>query len=237
MSLVVVSVIVGLAMHLALHPTIARPADRPPRDGRSRARPTFVPRPRLVLLLPLLPAADLQVAGVGDPRHGRDPDDLPDHPARRCRSSTRAWSGGSRAGRSRWSQRALTVVSMGVLTYKGADRAGGDRERGQGGDPELGAEAGLRRATRKRSPARISFAESGCTNCHTYLGTGSLEPRRAGLSPRQRREGQGASSSRSTTSSARAASTQARRCRRSPPSAKTTCTSSPSSSRPPRARE
>ena len=48
------------------------------RPGDDQLRPAA----RLVLLLPLLPAADLQVAGVGDPRHGRDPDDPAGDPAR-----------------------------------------------------------------------------------------------------------------------------------------------------------
>ena len=54
------------------------------RPGDDELRPAA----RLVLLLPLLPAADLQVAGVGDPRHGRHPDDRCSCCCSRCRSST-----------------------------------------------------------------------------------------------------------------------------------------------------
>jgi mono/diheme cytochrome c family protein len=62
----------------------------------------------------------------------------------------------------------LTVVSMGVLTYKGATAEEGTGATGDvarwievqnlpEGDAQQGAEL---------------FAESGCTNCHTYLGSG-----------------------------------------------------------------
>ena len=81
MSLVVVVVIIALACvwkwttpgdHTGtgagwLGPLYSRPGR--PGDDELRAAP------RLVLLLPLLPAPDLQVAGLGDPRNGRDPDD------------------------------------------------------------------------------------------------------------------------------------------------------------------
>ena len=62
----------------------------------------------------------------------------------------------------------LTIVSMGVLTYKGATAeegtsAVGDTERWiqENNIPEGEAQQG----------AEI-FAESGCTNCHLYLGSG-----------------------------------------------------------------
>ena len=66
----------------------------------------------------------------------------------------------------------LTVLSMGVLTYKGATAQEAiasevkaaipswERKQGFAGNKEAVAGANL-------------FAESGCTNCHTYLGTGS----------------------------------------------------------------
>ena len=73
MSLVVVAVIIALACIWyftadgieagLLGPWYATEAD----PGTI----SFVPRPGLVLLLPLLPPADLQVAGVGRARHGR----------------------------------------------------------------------------------------------------------------------------------------------------------------------
>ncbi len=65
----------------------------------------------------------------------------------------------------------LTVVSMGVLTYRGAtakEALGSElvgkvpswaQEQGFAGDPEAVAGARL-------------FAQSGCLNCHTYLGSG-----------------------------------------------------------------
>ena len=62
----------------------------------------------------------------------------------------------------------LTIVSMGVLTYKGATAEEGTGAIGEvprwieennipEGEAQEGAEV---------------FAESGCTNCHTYLGSG-----------------------------------------------------------------
>ena len=63
----------------------------------------------------------------------------------------------------------LTVLTMGVLTYKGAvakeaSQATGDVARWteQNNLPEGDAQEGAQ-----------LFAESGCTNCHTYLGSGS----------------------------------------------------------------
>ena len=49
---------------------------------------------------------------------------------------------------------ALVILSMGVLTYKGAVAKEPIASEVEGGDPELGAEAGLRRTTRRRSRAR-----------------------------------------------------------------------------------
>ena len=81
MSLVVVVVIIVLAViwkwtipgdHDGHRVGLARQALR--RAGRPR-HDELRAAAGLVLLLPLLPAADLQVAGLGDPRHGRDPDD------------------------------------------------------------------------------------------------------------------------------------------------------------------
>src|SRR5207237_4736770 len=98
---------------------------------------------RLVLLLPLLPAADLQVARIGDPGDGRHPDDLADHPAgtavRRPADGAAALAatGRGRGGRSR---RDLD----GGPHLQGRDREGGDRGRGEGSGPELGEEGGLR---------------------------------------------------------------------------------------------
>ena len=64
---------------------------------------------------------------------------------------------------------------------EGRDREGGarlgDRRHAGAG---LGEEAGLRRTTRRRSPARGSSRPSAALNCHTYLGDGEPQPRRAG---------------------------------------------------------
>ena len=107
MSLVVVCVIVALAAIWyydadGVKPGILGPWYTEPADpGTTRLRPA----PRLVLLLPLLPPPDLQVAGDGVHRHGRHPDDLP-HPAHRAavlRPAPRAPA--ARTARSRWSPR------------------------------------------------------------------------------------------------------------------------------------
>lgn len=66
----------------------------------------------------------------------------------------------------------LTVVSMGVLTYKGATAEEG-----------TGAASAVTRWIEEnnipegeaRTGAEL-FAESGCTNCHTYGGTGTALP-------------------------------------------------------------
>ena len=61
---------------------------------------------------------------------------------------------------------------MGVLTYKGAVAKEPIASEVKAAIPSWATEAGLRRTTRRRSPGANLFAESGCTNCHTYLGTG-----------------------------------------------------------------
>ena len=77
MSLVVVVVIIALACVWYFTRTAptpggsARATPRRPTPGRR-----LHPAAGLVLLLPLLPAPDLQVAGHGDPRHRRHPDFL-----------------------------------------------------------------------------------------------------------------------------------------------------------------
>ena len=80
MSLVVVVVIIGLACiwYFTADDTERRPDPRPAVRGRGRpGHDELRAAPRLVLLLPLLPAAHLQVAGDRRARHGRRPDDLP----------------------------------------------------------------------------------------------------------------------------------------------------------------
>ena len=178
MSLVVVVAIIGLAViwkwsaYGPHHDPIAQGAaragavDRAGRPGHDELRAAA----GLVLLLPLLPAPDLQVAGVGLPRHGRRADDRA-HPAdRRCRSSTAA----ACAGRLR---RPVAMVAAvlddhldGRADVEGRDGEGGAR---LGGDPGRAA-LGRRTSTcrRTRSPGRSSSPSAGCTACHTYDGVG-----------------------------------------------------------------
>ena len=127
MSLVVVVVIIGLAIvwkyttpgdhHTAPSAGwLGKLYDDAGRPGHDQLRPAA----RLVLLLPLLPAADLQVAGVGDPRHDRHPDDLPRAAARDPVHRPPRRAPARCAARSRSIASILVVISMGVLTYKGA---------------------------------------------------------------------------------------------------------------------
>ena len=62
----------------------------------------------------------------------------------------------------------LTAVSMGVLTYKGATAEEGT---GASGDVARWIEENNLPEGPAQDGAQL-FAESGCTNCHTYLGSG-----------------------------------------------------------------
>ena len=62
----------------------------------------------------------------------------------------------------------LTIVSMGVLTYKGAVAEEGT---GATGDVARWIEENNIPEGEAQEGAQL-FAESGCTNCHTYLGSG-----------------------------------------------------------------
>jgi len=67
---------------------------------------------------------------------------------------------------------ALVVVSMGVLTYKGATAEEAIASEVKAAIPTWAKKQGF--ADNKEALAGANlFAESGCTNCHTYLGTGS----------------------------------------------------------------
>ncbi len=143
------SVITGLAIvwKILRHP---RAADRPEgRPGHDLVRAAA----RLVLLLPLLPAPDLQVAGHGDPRHVGIPTILP-CPAARAAVHRPAHGAAALAPPGRDRRRGADDPLDGRPHLQGRGREGADRERGRGGDPGLGAEAGLRRTTRRRSRAR-----------------------------------------------------------------------------------
>ena len=67
----------------------------------------------------------------------------------------------------------LVVISMGVLTWKGATA----KEALGSETIEPRARSGPRSraspTTRSRSQGATLFAESGCLNCHVYLGAGS----------------------------------------------------------------
>ena len=67
---------------------------------------------------------------------------------------------------------ALTVVSMGVLTYKGATAQEAIASEVKAAIPSWAKKQGFADDKEALKGANL-FAESGCTNCHTYLGTGS----------------------------------------------------------------
>jgi menaquinol-cytochrome c reductase cytochrome b/c subunit len=66
----------------------------------------------------------------------------------------------------------LVVISMGVLTYKGAVAKEAIAAEVKAAVPSWAKKQGF--AGNKEAVAGANlFAESACTNCHTYLGTGS----------------------------------------------------------------
>jgi menaquinol-cytochrome c reductase cytochrome b/c subunit len=66
----------------------------------------------------------------------------------------------------------LVVLSMGVLTYKGATAKEALASEVIGLVPQWAASEGFTSNEVALEGARL-FAQSGCTNCHTYSGTGS----------------------------------------------------------------
>jgi quinol---cytochrome c reductase cytochrome c subunit, bacillus type len=66
----------------------------------------------------------------------------------------------------------LTVISMGVLTYKGATAEEALGSETVGLVPEWAEVQGFEGNEEATMGARL-FAQSGCMNCHTYLGEGS----------------------------------------------------------------
>jgi menaquinol-cytochrome c reductase cytochrome b/c subunit len=66
----------------------------------------------------------------------------------------------------------LTVISMGVLTYKGATAQEAIAAEVKAAIPTWAKQQGFNANKEALAGANL-FAESGCTNCHTYLGTGS----------------------------------------------------------------
>jgi menaquinol-cytochrome c reductase cytochrome b/c subunit len=67
---------------------------------------------------------------------------------------------------------ALTVVSMGVLTYKGATAQEAIASEVKAAIPSWAQKQGFVGNKQAIAGANL-FAESGCVSCHTYLGTGS----------------------------------------------------------------
>ena len=66
----------------------------------------------------------------------------------------------------------LVVISMGVLTYKGATAKEALASEVVQAVPTWAAREGFENNAQAIAGAKI-FASSGCTACHTYLGTGS----------------------------------------------------------------
>ncbi|MGB2874726.1 MAG: c-type cytochrome [Gaiellaceae bacterium] len=66
----------------------------------------------------------------------------------------------------------LVVLSMGVLTYKGATAKEAIASEIKAAVPSWATKEGFAANNQAVSGANL-FAESGCTSCHTYLGTGS----------------------------------------------------------------
>jgi menaquinol-cytochrome c reductase cytochrome b/c subunit len=66
----------------------------------------------------------------------------------------------------------LVVISMGVLTYKGATAQEAIASEVKAAIPSWAKKQGFQGNKEALDGANL-FAVSGCTNCHTYLGTGS----------------------------------------------------------------
>jgi len=66
----------------------------------------------------------------------------------------------------------LTVIAMGELTYKGATAQEAIASEVKAAIPSWAKKQGFQNNKEALAGANL-FAESGCTNCHTYLGTGS----------------------------------------------------------------
>ena len=123
----------------------------------------------------------------------------------------------------------LVVLSMGVLTYKGAMAKESLASEVVQAVPVWAQKQGFANNQQAVAGAKL-FAQSGCTSCHTYLGTGSSNLGAPDLSAIGA-SGQGARSSRRT--SATRASTTTPSCRSSATSAarRTSATSASSSPR------
>ena len=129
------------------------------------------PAAGLVLLLPLLSPAHLQVARDGRSRHRRDPDAAPDPPdhAAVLRSPPGALDP---APPRRVRRRDPRCHLDGRADVEGRDGQGGARlGGGRASVPEWAKQQGF-----ADNPVAVDgatlFAESGCLNCHVYLGAG-----------------------------------------------------------------
>ena len=171
---------------------LAREALR--RPGRPRDDQLH-PAARLVLLLPLLPAPGLQVAGVGDPRHDRRADDLRaaaagaavHRPALRAAAAAPAGGDGRGGARDHLDGRA---------DVEGRDREGVARLGGRPRGAEVGEGAGLReqpdgdrggealRRERLRGTATPISARARATSARPISPTSARRPARRPSSSR-----------------------------------------------------
>ena len=192
MSLVVVAVIIALAVRLEVHAPTA-----PSRASSGRSTPTrpipgttnFVPRPDwffyfLFYLLRIFKWPETVVLGtVGVPTILLDPPDRAAVLRPAPRAAAAAPPGRDRRGDPR---RHLD----GRAHLEGRDRQGvarlGDRRRWC----RSGRRSRASPTTRRPSRAPTLFAESGCLNCHTYLGAGARTSARP-TSPTRAPKGRG----------------------------------------------
>ena len=143
--------------HNGLHQGLLGPEYTQPADPGTT---NFVPRPGLVLLLPLLSAPDLQVAGVGVPRHGRRADDRA-RAADRAAVLRHAARAAPVAPAGRDGRRGARRPLDGGADLEGRDREGGARLGGRRGRPDVGQ--GGRTCRRAAVPGAKLFAVAGCT--------------------------------------------------------------------------
>ena len=175
MALVVVCVIIALACIWYFTAKHAKDGVGHPRAARHRqGRPghdELRAAAGLVLLLPLLPAADLQVARLGLPRHGRRADDPARPPDRaavlRPRHGAAAAAPSGRARRRR-ARRHLD----GDADLEGRAREGVDRARRTVPRSRRGRRSRASPTTGACGRGQV-FASQTCLTCHTYLGAGS----------------------------------------------------------------
>ena len=118
----------------------------------------------------------------------------------------------------------LTVVSMGLLTYKGATAKEALASEAVANVPTWVKQNKLPKEA--WAGARL-FAESGCLNCHIYLGSRQREPRRPEPLRRSARRTSARSSSPTTSPTRRSTATTS--CPTSAPSGRRiSCSSAPS---------